>query len=389
MAIFAAQPFKALYVLAALGVNALRVPLWMIYFLPRGLRQHKDWTYKQAILVRIVRSFLYTVATIEIRIPTPLLPGAEKDQFTICEVASPSYYAGALNADSEILPQRIGGTWYPRAPTPGTTGLVVLHFHGGAYVIGDGRTKDAGFAAKTLIAELGATAVFAPQYRLASQADRRAKFPAALQDAVSAYVHLTKTLRIPASSIVVGGDSAGANLTLGLLAYLEEHGDAIGLERPAAALLWSAWVSPRNVSLGKANFESVPNGSSDYIGDRFGRWGARCLEPSAASGLTLAHPYIDFLGENPIAAKGKDGQGGGFATKVPLWFSSGSAEALLYDITRSVESFKKIPGNTVVMDVQPHCPHDVILVGAMVGFEKEAIEATRRARAFLKAENVV
>ena len=60
-------------------------------------------------------------------------------------------YIGPAVVDSEITPTQIGSTWYPAAPAGTPSGIVILHFHGGAFMIGDGRTHDAGFAAKTLL----------------------------------------------------------------------------------------------------------------------------------------------------------------------------------------------------------------------------------------------
>ncbi len=105
------------------------------------------------------------------------------------------------------------------------------------------------------------SAVFAASYRLADAAP----FPAALIDAIGwvprssgsvymcltdgitrSYYYLTKTLGIAASRIVVGGDSAGGNLTLALVRYilhtpppLKATGSA--LESPAGVIL----LSPR------------------------------------------------------------------------------------------------------------------------------------------------
>lgn len=75
-----------------------------------------------------------------------------------------------------------------------------------------------------------------PQYRLSH--NDRTRFPAALQDVVTAYCYLTKDVGIPASKIVLSGDSAGANLVLALVRYVTEFGEEVGLEKPRAGWLW-------------------------------------------------------------------------------------------------------------------------------------------------------
>jgi acetyl esterase/lipase len=111
----------------------------------------------------------------------------------------------------------------------------------GAYVIGDGRQDDCGFAAKNLLAHTSATHVLCPQYRLASNPGCR--FPAQLQDAVTSLLYLLETMNVPASQITISGDSAGGNLCLALLRYIADNPNA-AVPSPGCAFLWSPWVDP-------------------------------------------------------------------------------------------------------------------------------------------------
>jgi acetyl esterase/lipase len=159
------QPGKLLWTLWALSINAARLPFWIIYLIPSFLRQNPKWTYKQALGVRVLKEFLRYMSIVEIRTPTVLRQGKEGDKFISIQPGKSDNYIGVVAQDNEIKPQTIGGTWYPSRPSSASvTGDVVLHFHGGAYVIGDGRTKDAGFAAKTILTNTSATHVFCPQY---------------------------------------------------------------------------------------------------------------------------------------------------------------------------------------------------------------------------------
>ena len=85
---------------------------------------------------------------------------------------------------------------------------VLVYYHGGGWVIGDLDTHD------TLcreLANLSGCAVVSVDYRLAPEH----RFPAAVDDAIAAarWVHReAPALRLEASRIAVGGDSAGGNL---------------------------------------------------------------------------------------------------------------------------------------------------------------------------------
>lgn len=77
-------------------------------------------------------------------------------------------------------------------------------------------------------------------YRLAGSAGGQ-PFPSQLQDAISAYSYIL-SLGVPAKNVVLAGESAGGNLVLELLRYLEEWGAEAALPSPGAALLFSPWL---------------------------------------------------------------------------------------------------------------------------------------------------
>lgn len=366
------QPLKGIYTLLAVAFNAAKLPLWLIYYLPPFMRPHPKWSYGQAIKVQIVKAFLWNAALVEMKTPMSLASEAEKERWEVIQPADKALYVRVAVADPEIKPGAVGGTWYPAKPAvSGKPGIVICHFHGGAFVIGDGRTKDAGFAAKLLIANTEASHVFAPQYRLSSNPGGR--FPAALLDAITAYAYLVKKEGISPNKIVLSGDSAGANLALSLTKYLTDNGSSIGLDTPLATLLWSPWVSPGRSITAEA-FNSSPNINTDYITAAFGMWGAATYKPSPRSGLTLDDPYIDFTG-NP------------FKTPVPIYVSTGECEVLFHDDVKLAEDMSEMEGNRVELAVEDYAVHDTILTGKLVGFEKEAEQGARKAGRFLR--NVV
>ncbi|OCL10715.1 hypothetical protein AOQ84DRAFT_209908, partial [Glonium stellatum] len=205
------QPFKGLYALFAIGLELTRLPFWILKYLTPYGRQHPTWSFRQALGTRCLYAFLQHASMMQLRQPLPLTPGAEKDRFTTIPPAPETLYRGPL-LHPAVKPATIGATWYP-APlaTDSDTSavVVVLHLHGGAFVTGDGRTASTGYLARQLLAHTPTTHVLAPAYRLStlppstSTSATSNPFPAALQDALSAYLHLLRTLRVPAAQVVV------------------------------------------------------------------------------------------------------------------------------------------------------------------------------------------
>ncbi|MDH4560954.1 alpha/beta hydrolase [Pseudomonas sp. BN411] len=109
----------------------------------------------------------------------------------------------------------------------GGSHVVLLYLHGGAFITGSPATHRAITAS---LARRAGVAVCALDYRLAPEH----RFPAAREDAVAAYRELLEA-GYPASRIVIGGDSAGGNLTL--LSALEIRHQ--GLPQPAGLVCFS------------------------------------------------------------------------------------------------------------------------------------------------------
>lgn len=107
---------------------------------------------------------------------------------------------------------------------------VILYLHGGGYISGSHRTHRAMVNKICHYANIRALVL---NYRLAPEHP----YPAALEDAVTAYEYLLKEGYSP-EQIVVGGDSAGGGLTMALLYHLREH----QLTLPKAAVLICPWT---------------------------------------------------------------------------------------------------------------------------------------------------
>ena len=108
--------------------------------------------------------------------------------------------------------------------------LTVLYLHGGGYCVGSPATHR---AITGHLAARCAARVFAPDYRLAPEH----AFPAAVDDAVSAYRGVLGSGVAP-RDLVIAGDSAGGGLTLAAALRLRE----LGLPSPRALVLFSPWV---------------------------------------------------------------------------------------------------------------------------------------------------
>jgi epsilon-lactone hydrolase len=133
--------------------------------------------------------------------------------------------------DVAVAPVIAGGVPALRVtPEAASPAAVVLFLHGGGYVAGSA------FGYRHLAAAI-ATAAQAPalviDYRLAPEHP----YPAAVQDAVNAYLWLRDTGG-DEGRIVVAGDSAAGGLVMTVLLALRER----GLEMPAGAALLCPWV---------------------------------------------------------------------------------------------------------------------------------------------------
>ncbi len=112
----------------------------------------------------------------------------------------------------------------------GSAAHVLIYFHGGGYCSGSIRSHR---RMVTEIGRAGALCTLAVAYRLAPEHP----FPAALDDALTAW-RFVRGQGLPARSIAVGGDSAGAGLSIALLNTLKASGE----ELPACAWLVSPWT---------------------------------------------------------------------------------------------------------------------------------------------------
>jgi epsilon-lactone hydrolase len=139
-----------------------------------------------------------------------------------------------IPAGTHVQPVSVHGiaAEWVRAPSAHTD-CVILYLHGGAFIMGSPATHrelaarlSASTRAQALVLDYG----LAPEH----------PFPAAMQDAISAY-HWLLDQGYAAGRIAIGGDSAGGGLALQTLVALRDAGNAL----PSAAFFLSPvtdWV---------------------------------------------------------------------------------------------------------------------------------------------------
>ncbi|MBM7066607.1 alpha/beta hydrolase [Actibacterium sp. 188UL27-1] len=218
------------------------------------------------------------------------------------------------------LPGGLKARWItPRSDHP----FALLYLHGGAFTIGSSRSH------RWLAARIGlgcAAGALVPDYRLAPEHP----FPAALDDAVTAYRYLLDQ-GFRGDQIAVSGDSAGGNLALALMGKLTA-GD---LPKPAALAL----LSP----LTDMTFNSptiAENRHRDLLVPV--EWGQRTA-PMYAPGMELNDPRL-----SPLFADHTD--------TPPTVIHVADNEVLLADSTRLADRLQEA-GREVELELFENVPH--------------------------------
>ena len=227
----------------------------------------------------------------------------------------------------------------------GDPAKVLLFFHGGGYCSGSIVSH------RRMVTEAGRACgvrTLAVGYRLAPEHP----FPAALDDAIGAWRYLRGT-GIEAGKILVGGDSAGAGLTLALIQQLRAAGEAL----PACGWLVSPWtdltMSGATLSAMDADDPLIHKGYLEELAAAY-----------VPAGMDRKDPRLSPLFAN-------------LAGLPPLLVQVGSEETLLADATRFAEAAgaARVP---VALEIWPDMIHAWPLWNAR-------LEAGRRALAHLGA----
>jgi acetyl esterase/lipase len=174
---------------------------------------------------------------------------------------------------------------------------VILYLHGGAYCIGSPATHRRLTASLALATGLP---IFVADYRLAPEHP----FPAAVEDAVSAYRSLSAM-----GPVIIAGDSAGGGLSLATALALRQR----QISLPVALLLFSPWIDLTLSALSHAAAKREPILSYAWL-SACARYYLAGSDPAAP----LASPiYGDLRGLPPILIQvGSDDLLHGDATRI-------------------------------------------------------------------------
>jgi monoterpene epsilon-lactone hydrolase len=208
----------------------------------------------------------------------------------------------------------------------------VLHLHGGAYVLGSafGYTPLAG--ALALAAETG---VLVPDYRLAPEHP----FPAAIEDAVSAYRWMLDRGG-DAGDLTISGDSAGGGLVVSVLLTLKRE----GLPQPGGAVLMCPWV---DLAVELRDDETMRRSAAAYLG---------------------GHPADD-----PIASP----LGADLTGLPPLLIQAGTGDDRLAD-PNALTDHARAPGVDARLELYPVDAHVFQMFWSFLPEAKEALQAAGR-----------
>lgn len=174
--------------------------------------------------------------------------------------------------------------WY--TPREAARDKAILYLHGGGYLFGSPLSYR---AFTTRLAQQAGMRVLAPDYRLAPEDP----FPAAVDDALAAYRWLLESGGVPASGVVLAGDSAGGGLALALVHALKAEGGSL----PAAIMTLSPYT---DLATTGASLEENSASCAMFTADSIRR-AARTYLAGAEAELPLASPlYGDFEGFPPL-----------------------------------------------------------------------------------------
>ncbi|EMD35344.1 hypothetical protein CERSUDRAFT_116141 [Gelatoporia subvermispora B] len=236
---FRRQPFKAIYKTFNVLYLLVSVPVWALIAVVPAWRPRRSWSVGRTLMVKFIRAYIGLMfnTTLPPSPPPAIIaasPSAQEMGFAWVDPA-PDLVTGEIRDVAEIngvKPEKSSGYWYgPRGPdgAPGQTASkgekVILHMHGGAFVMGTSHPANTPMVAcynGFLEHFPKGMRIFGCDYRVSSAAPfpPANPFPAALIDAVAAYRYLVEDVGFDPENIIIGGDSAGGALALALGRYL-------------------------------------------------------------------------------------------------------------------------------------------------------------------------
>ena len=225
-------------------------------------------------------------------------------------------------------------------PSNAEDNKVVLHLHGGGYVLG---SIDADQMMCILMAQTLKMKVLLPEYRLAPENP----FPAAVDDALKVHRWLLAQ-GYQSKDIIISGDSAGGGLSLAMVLSLRDAGESL----PAAVVCMSPWA---DLTFKGKSYVTKEKAEVVLREDVLREWAACYAGAEKTSHPLISPVYADFRGFPP------------------LLIQVGSDEILLDDSIMLAEK-AKADGVDVTLKVWDDLWHVWQALGELIPESKQAFE---------------
>ncbi len=248
-----------------------------------------------------------------------------------------------LPADIQCQPISVDGISAEWIEAPDAKSGVMLYLHGGAYALGSINIH------REFIARLARATnmrVLAINYRLAPEHP----FPAALEDANTAYLWLLAQGIKPAQ-IIIAGDSAGGGLALAMLAALRDAGETL----PSCAVCISPWT---DLALTGASLQNNAKVDPILSSDTLEIYAKYYAGEQALTSPLISPIYADMKGLPPLLI-----QVGG--------------EEVLFDDARRCAEIAREAGVDVTLEVWDEMFHVFQIIGFLPE-SKKAVENIAR-----------
>ncbi|KIY73135.1 alpha/beta-hydrolase [Cylindrobasidium torrendii FP15055 ss-10] len=380
------QPAKAIFVTFQVLSLLIRIPLWIVFAVPKWSRPRRSWSIKRTLGLHLLN---WNIDMIRRTGPLRLIPdhysitpGLDTQGIWIPAVAEDllSEEIQSLAQKNNVKPSRIPGYWlHPKEssipfgapPIPGEK--VLLMFHGGAYIRLSGHPDDlTGAIGRGFLEKVPAIQrVFSVEYRLSKHGHNG--FPAALFDAISGYLFLVNQAGYSPSQIILGGDSAGGNLALALTRYLVNNKGMAGLpDVPSTLVLLSPWADAGVSHVGRGSM--VSNAGSDYVGcTETAVYAVTVFCGKLGTDIANTNPYLSPASVDPRMKMD-------FKGFPPTFIVCGGAEILADSIRSLRDKMSKDLGDKLGYEEPPDAWHDYM---CMPAFEPERSETYKRIASWL------
>ncbi|KAF8760319.1 Steryl acetyl hydrolase [Rhizoctonia solani] len=374
------EPFRSLYVGSKVTTVIAKVPFWILLYSIGADRPRPSWTLKKTLAVNILRELIempMETGDFRGRDPTKEVPSRDCNgtRFIWLDkvpsnliVGEVKRFADACSTESVRIPAYGYGRWGAGAEIPLAHDgeKVLMHIHGGAFVMGTAHPEDLTSYIPRGFLEYGHrtfTRTISIEYRLSASNPQHTNgpFPTALLDTLAGYLYLTRTLGFKPQNVFISGDSAGGNIAQSLVRYLRDHPE-LGMGAPGGLILFSPWADPTGTHYGAPNSVAFENSKSDFVRpqidpESMGQYGLRSLLGNISVQDARQNPYV-APGSLEMSPEVVQGMFSGFP---PCYVVGGGGETLL-DAIRTLQERMAvdIPKESFVYDEVADAIHDFV-----------------------------